>query len=140
MGGPTRPQQVGGVEAVTGQAQEPGDGRVRGALRGVDVLGEVGDADVRHEADGHLRHGGRSALGDHAVRAVQRNAQATAHGDAVDDGDVRLRELGDGRVHLVLLQEEGVARGVIARHVGLADLADVTAGAEIGRASCRERV
>ena len=52
----------------------------------------VGRADVGEEADADLGHGEKVAIAGDAVAAVQRDADAAAHDDAVDERDVGLRD------------------------------------------------
>ena len=91
---------------------------------------DVGRADVREEADAGLRHREHGALGHDPVRAVHRDADAAAHGDAVEQRDVGLREMVQARVHRVF---EGVearrGRDPLAGQDAVQP-ADVAAGAE----------
>ncbi len=60
----------------------------------------------REKADADLRHGEDRILGHHAVRAVDGDADAAAHADAVDQRDVGLFEALDLGVEAVLVGEE----------------------------------
>src|ERR1700710_228553 len=63
---------------------------------------------IRRKADGGFRHGEDRLLGDDAVGAVNGDAEAAAHADAVDQRYIRLGEGRDGRVEQIFLGEEGL--------------------------------
>ena len=92
-------EHVGGVEPVAGDGEEPGHGRRFSTICSHHVLHHVGHAHIGHESDGHFGHGGQGVFRDDAVAAVGGNAEATAHGDAVDKRDVGFGEVGDIAVH-----------------------------------------
>ena len=64
----------------------------------------------------------------HAVRAVERHADAAAHDDAVDQRDIGLRIARDRGVEAIFVGEELDRRGAGAP--GLVDVQDVAAGRE----------
>ena len=52
----------------------------------------IGRADIGKEADPDLGHGEEVALAGDPVGAVQGHTDPAAHDDAVDEGDIRLRD------------------------------------------------
>ena len=91
--------RVGRLEPRAGKAEKHADpARTPGQ--------EIRSADVGKQADASFRHGEGGALGDDPVRTVHRNADAAAHHDAVDQGDVGLREMVDRRIQAVFIPVE----------------------------------
>jgi hypothetical protein len=88
----------------------------------------VAAADVGEEADADLRHGEQRVLRHDPVRAVEGNANAAAHDDAVDQRDVRLGKACDPGVQPVLVGEEPDRR--VAGQAGLVDIEDIAARRE----------
>ena len=114
VGGEPRPQRVAVADAVAGQAEIHAEAAAEVAA-----------------ADGCRRHPGKKpmptsgmanmrVLGQHAVRAVERNADAAAHDDAVDQRDIGLSEARDRGVQPVLVGEE-----IDRRIAGAAGFVDV---------------
>ena len=85
--------------AVAGQAEIH-------AEAAAEIGQQVAAADIGKEADADLRHGELRIFGHHPVRAVERNADAAAHDDAVDQRDIRFRIARDLGVQPVFVGEE----------------------------------
>ena len=96
---------------------------------------DVGDADIREEADGGLGHRERVALAGDTVRAVDRHADAGAHDHAVDQRDRWLGEAFEQPVEPVLLGEGALCAGGVRSAPGdeLAHVAARREGARGGR-------
>jgi hypothetical protein len=93
---------------------------------------EPAAADIREEADTGLRHGEDGAFGGDAVRSVDGETDAAAHGNAVDQGEDRFREGLEGGVHAVFGTEEITGFGRVPCPA-FSQHADVAAGAEAAR-------
>ena len=85
--------------------------------------------DIREQPDAAFRHRECRALGHHAVRTVDRNADSAAHDDPVDQRDIGFGELVDGKIEPVFVPEKHVGR-VVAGPMGVVERADVAARAE----------
>src|SRR6218665_1261467 len=66
----------------------------------------VGAADIGKEADAHLGHRESISVARYAMRAVDRDADATAHHDAIDQRNIRLAIALDLGVEYIFLAEE----------------------------------
>ena len=84
VGGQARPQRIAIADAVAGQAEIH-------AETAAEVGQQMAAADIGEEADADLGHGELGVLGQHAVRAVEGDADAAAHDDAVDQRDIGFR-------------------------------------------------
>ena len=73
----------------------------------------MGAADIGDQADAGFGHGEQRAFGSDAVGAVDREAHAAAHGDAVDQRHPRLAATGDGLVHAIFVVEERLPQGPV---------------------------
>ena len=89
---------IGGSEPLAGQRQIRAD-LARHARQ------HPGRADIRKKPDADFRHGELISVAGDAMRAVDRNANAAAHDDAVDQRDIGLR----------IALDEGVERIFLAR-------------------------
>src|SRR5947208_1266414 len=89
-------------------------------------------ADIGKQPDAGFRHRQHRALGRDAEGAVDRDAGAAAHRDAVDDCDIGLRIAVDMADQLVFLAEEDGCQRAVAGEAapGLVNRADIAAGAE----------
>ncbi len=67
----------------------------------------MGRPDIREEADADLGHREEVAVARNAVAAMQGDADAAAHDDAVDQRDIGLRIALDAGVEDVFLAPEG---------------------------------
>ena len=83
-------------------------------------------ADVGKEADADLGHRKHGVFGQHPVRAMEGNADAAAHHDAVDQRDIGLRVGVDVGVEAIFVGEE--IDGRRAAPAGLVDGEDIAAG------------
>jgi len=141
VGGEASVEHVGGVEPVAGDGEEPGHGRGFSTICSHHVLHHVRHAHIGHESDGHFGHGGQGILRDDAVAAVGGNAEATAHGDAVDKRNVGFRKVGDIAVHDVFGGEEFVGEFGRAGKQVFPGEPHVAAGAEsFGRIGVNEHL
>ncbi len=119
-------------ERVTGADLGAGQGQVRAQFAG-DECEQVRTADVRDESDAGLRHRDAGAFGDDTRVRMSRHPDASAHHEAVHQGDVRLGVTGDPSVEPVLVAPEGGCGGAVTgRHV-VVDGADVAARAQAAR-------
>ena len=123
MGGEAESEGVGRTDARAGEAEvEPGPA--------LEPRQEVGRAHVGEEADPGLGHGEECALGHDAVGAVDRDPDAAAHDDAVDQRDIGLRVAEDEGVEPVFLGVEDGGEAALGIVLLAVDEADVAAGAE----------
>ena len=90
---PARRQAIAGRTPIAGQAAI-GAGFARHARQ------EPRRADVGEKPDADFRHGELITLAGHPMRSVDRNADAAAHHDAVDQRNVRLRIMLDQRIEM----------------------------------------
>src|SRR5205085_378469 len=90
---------------------------------------QPGAADIGEKPDADFGHRDPGPLGDDAVAAVRRQANAAPHHHAVHVGDIRLPITRDTRVHDVLLAPEHLAE-VATFADAVIEPADVAAGAE----------
>lgn len=93
-----------GVEGVDAFEPFGREGEV-GANFAVEAREEEGATDVREEADGRLGHGEHCSLRGYSERCVHAQPYASAHRDAVHEGDVGFRVGGYEMVELVFETE-----------------------------------
>ena len=91
---------------------------------------KIGRPDVGKKADADFRHGKDEIVAADAMRAMQRNADAAAHDDAVDQRDIGLGIGLDAAVEDIFLRPEPELAGVIGGFALFVKQADVAAGAE----------
>ena len=99
MGRDARSDRVRRRQPLGGERAE-GSGLARQAGQ------EPGGAHIREEADADLGHGELEPVARDPVRAVDRNADAAAHDDAVDQGDIGFRVALDRRIQGVFVAPE----------------------------------
>ncbi len=87
-------------------------------------------ADVGEKTDADLGHGEGETLARDPVRGVDRDADAPAHDDAVDQRDDGFRIGADSLVELVFLAPERQLLIVVAGAPEFIETADVAAGAK----------
>ena len=121
VGGQARPQRIAIADAVSGQAEIH-------AEAAAEVGQQMAAADVGEKADADFRHGEYGVFGQHPVRAVEGDADAAAHDDAVDQRDIGLRVGAIVGIEAVFVGEEIDRRR--AAPAGLVDVQDVAAGGE----------
>ena len=108
---------------------KPGQRKIDARMMG-EPRQEVRSADVGKQADADLGHGEDEAFARDAMRRVDRDADAPAHHDAVDQRDDRLRIGLDAAIELIFLAPEGELLCVVAGAAEIVQMTDVAAGAE----------
>ncbi len=116
-------------ERVAGVGAKPGQGKIDARMMG-EPGQEKRSPDVGEKADADLRHGENEAFARDAMRRVDRDADAPAHHDAVDQRDDGLRIGPDAPVELIFLAPERELLRVVAGAAELVEMTDVAAGAE----------
>ncbi|CDX37141.1 hypothetical protein MPLSOD_290154 [Mesorhizobium sp. SOD10] len=119
VGSQPRPQRVAIADAISRQPEIH-------AERAAQIRQQVAGADIGEEADADLRHGELRIFGQHPMRAMEGDADAAAHDDAVDQRDIGFLEAGDAGVEPVLVGEEVDRR--LAGAAGFIDVQDIAAG------------
>src|SRR6185312_12919696 len=118
------------IERIGRTDTRPGQRQIAADAAGTEIE-EPTRADIGEKADMDLGHGKDGALGGDAVRAVDRDAAAAAHGDPVDQRDIGLGEAMNALDQAIFLAEEirlVVAGTLLAPCV--IDRAHIAAGAE----------
>src|SRR5688572_8225790 len=91
---------------------------------------EPGRADVREEPDPDFRHREAETLAGDAMRAVDRDPNAAAHHDAIDDGDVGLAIALDDGIEPVFIAPEAKRFVEAAGATEIIERAQIAAGGE----------
>src|SRR5579859_646591 len=119
------------IERVGGAEPGAGEAKVAAYLARAQIE-EPRRADIGKETDPGLGHREHGLFGRDPVGAVDRDPGAAAHGDAVKDGDVRLRVMVDEADDAVFLGEEhrGEIRVAGNALAGFVDRAHIAAGAK----------
>jgi len=114
--------RFGAVEPRPGQREELAD--ATGQPRQIPAAADIGE-----QADTRFGHGKARIFGRDAIFARQRQADATAHGDAVHERDDWLG-IGEQRVVHAIFGAEEIARGPTVAGAAFGEQADIAAGAK----------
>ena len=87
-------------------------------------------AHIGNKTDAAFGHGNHRTLGDDPVRTMCRNADTTAHGDAIHQRHIRNGEIGEFRIQSVLIGPEPAPETKFASLAGGVEIGDVATGAE----------
>ncbi len=132
MGRKAEFERIRPPDARTGDSQPGPD-------RALEAWQRVARADIREEADAHFRHGEEVVWTRKPVRAMQRDAHATAHHDAIDQRDIGLGVVLDDRVQPVFPRPEIERDIVLSGAAEIMHQADVAPRAEGLRAGATDQ-